>query len=73
MRGYNKRERHIRNAVLTAELLCLHCSGRGEGTLADMVDHILFLAEGNHRIGNQQPLCSRCHAIKTAAVRTAKG
>ena len=59
--------------VLAAEPLCRHCAERGQVTPADLVDHIIPLPSGNYSIDNLQPLCSRCHAVKTAAERTAKG
>ena len=50
-----------------------HCVERGQVKPADLVDHIIPLPQGNHSIDNLQPSCSRCHAVKTAAERTAKG
>ena len=72
--GYEKRWRRIRNAVLAAEPLCPHCCSRvGRVTAAVSVDHIVPLPEGDHDPQNLQPLCSRCHAIKTAKEQACKG
>ncbi|MDE2901799.1 MAG: HNH endonuclease signature motif containing protein [Chloroflexota bacterium] len=71
-RGYDKRWRRIRDAVLAREPLCRHCAERGRVVAAVLVDHIIPLPEGTHRVDNLQPLCTRCHAVKTAAERSAK-
>lgn len=71
--GYDKRWLRIRKAVLATEPLCCHCAERGQVTLADLADHIIPLPEGNHSIDNLQPLCARCHAVKTVTERSAKG
>ena len=53
-----------------------HCVGTVQSerylTPAVLVDHIIPLPR-SHSFDNLQPLCSACHAVKTAAERTAKG
>ena len=52
----------IRAAVLAAEPLCRHC----HKTPATIVDHIVERRYGGgDESGNLQPLCHRCHAIKS--------
>lgn len=72
-RGYDKRWRRIRNAVLTAEPLCRHCAATGRLTAAVLVDHIVPLPAGTHDRKNLQPLCQQCHAVKTATERQREG
>ena len=72
-RGYDKRWRRIRNAVLAAEPLCRHCAEAGRVTAAVLVDHIVPLPAGTHDRENLQPLCQRCHAVKTAGERRREG
>ncbi|MCY4115512.1 MAG: HNH endonuclease signature motif containing protein [Caldilineaceae bacterium] len=70
-RGYDKRWQRIRNAVLANEPLCRHGAEHGRLTAAVPVDHIVPLPLGTHSIDNLQPLCAGCHAVKTAAERSA--
>lgn len=66
-RGYDRRWRRIRNAVLAEEPLCRHCAA------AVLVDHILPQPAGTHDRENLQPLCQQCHAVKTAGERQLEG
>lgn len=66
----NQRWRHLRRRVLDHEPLCRACGARGIIRAAEVVDHIkphrndeaLFWGESN-----LQPLCGKCHSIKTAS------
>jgi 5-methylcytosine-specific restriction protein A len=58
--------RAIRASVLRAEPLCRVCKARGRFTAASCVDHV-DANPGNNDLTNLQPLCSPCHARKTAA------
>lgn len=57
--------RAIRASVLRAEPLCRMCAQRGRTRAAGCVDHI-DANPGNNDPTNLQPLCSPCHASKTA-------
>lgn len=67
---YSQRWKTLRLRVLGNEPLCRLCASRGLIVAANVVDHIrphrndeaLFWDESN-----LQPLCYRCHALKTAA------
>ena len=62
-RGYGGTWRKIRAGILRAEPMCRHC----ERAPATEVDHIVPLnAGGTNARANLQPLCKRCHSIKTA-------
>lgn len=58
-----------RSAVLVAEPLCRHCAEAGRVKAAALVDHIVPRPAGAHDLNNLQPLCQRCHAVKTASER----
>lgn len=68
-RGYNSRWSRYRLAFLKKHPLCVKCEQGNRLTPATVVDHIiphkgdktLFWDTKNH-----QPLCKRCHDIKTA-------
>ena len=68
-RGYNTAWRRYRQAFLIKSPLCVECDKRGQIREATVVDHIiphkgdmkLFWDKDNH-----QPMCKRCHNIKTA-------
>lgn len=57
--------RAIRASVLRAEPLCRVCAQGGRTRTASCVDHINGDAQNNDT-SNLQPLCSPCHASKTA-------
>lgn len=67
-RGYGRRWRKYRLAVLAESPLCVACRRVGRVAAATVVDHIephrgdlaLFWVAENH-----QPLCVRCHNRKT--------
>lgn len=74
-RGYDSRWQAYVRVALAREPLCRRCNSAGVASLASLIDHIqpvdgpddpLFWCESNH-----QPLCRRCHAIKTHADRRA--
>lgn len=67
-RGYDRRWRRLRSAVLAAEPLCRHCLSVGRSRRADDVDHIIPISRGGLRLDrdNLQSLCRECHARKTA-------
>ena len=61
-RGYDRRWRRLRIAVLSGEPLCREC-----GKPATEVDHIVAIAKGGEDVeSNLQPLCKPCHSRKTA-------
>jgi 5-methylcytosine-specific restriction protein A len=68
-RGYNYKWQRYRAGFLQKHPLCAECEKQGRVTPATIVDHIiphkgdtkLFWDKKNH-----QPLCKRCHDIKTA-------
>jgi 5-methylcytosine-specific restriction protein A len=71
-RGYTHRWKRFAKSFLAQNPLCLHCEQRNRTTLATLVDHIVPVSEAGeadpnfYRNGNHQPLCRRCHAVKTA-------
>ena len=68
-RGYNSRWRKARLTFLSKHPLCRHCEEAGVTKLAEVVDHIIP-HKGSTELfwdkENWQPLCKRCHDIKTA-------
>lgn len=68
-RGYDHKWRKARLAFLRAHPLCVHCERDGQVTAATVVDHITP-HQGDMELfwdsSNWQPLCKRCHDIKTA-------
>lgn len=62
----SKAWRSIRADVLAGEPLCRHCARDGKTTAATDVDHIDDDATNNDP-ANLQPLCRRCHSVKTVA------
>lgn len=62
-RGYDYQWSRVSKLVRTSEPICRRC----KNALAQMVDHINPLKEGGDRLdlSNLQPLCNKCHAIKT--------
>lgn len=56
-----------RTAVLLDEPTCRHCKENGRITEARVVDHIIPRSWGgdDYDWDNLQPLCHRCHNIKT--------
>lgn len=63
------RWRKLRRTILQAEPLCRMCMAKGRVTAATEVDHIKALHQGGLEFdaGNLQPLCSPCHASKSAS------
>ncbi len=59
------RWRALRAEVLREQPLCVQCARAGRLRLASVVDHVDGNAMNNER-SNLQPLCSSCHAVKTA-------
>lgn len=68
-RGYGKRWQSASKGFLRQHPLCVRCKDQGTTAAAQVVDHIkphrgdmtLFWDRSNW-----QPLCKRCHDIKTA-------
>jgi len=62
----------VRARVLRDEPLCRACAQAGRSELATQVDHVVPLAVDLDRAfdpTNLQPLCTPCHAAKSAAER----
>lgn len=68
-RGYGSRWRTAARNFLRAHPICAECERQGRITAAVCVDHIKP-HRGNWAlfwdVSNWQPLCARCHSIKTA-------
>jgi 5-methylcytosine-specific restriction protein A len=68
-RGYDGRWQRYRATYLQQHPLCAHCDARGETVPATVVDH-KQPHKGNAELfwnaENHQPLCERCHNVKTA-------
>ena len=62
-RGYDYQWSKVSKFVRASEPICRRC----KNALAEMVDHIKPLKEGGDRLdlNNLQPLCNKCHSIKT--------
>lgn len=62
-RGYDEIWNRLRVMILKREPICRRCKNQ----LAVMVDHIVSRRNGGERLNedNLQPLCNKCHAIKT--------
>lgn len=68
-RGYDADWRRLREVILAEEPLCRRCADMDAVTAATMVDHIVPIEIAPERRldpDNLQPLCERCHRIKTA-------
>ena len=67
-RGYDARWVKVRLLHLSSEPLCRLCAAQGRVTAADLVDHIVPIADGGAVLDedNLQSLCRRCHDAKTA-------
>ena len=67
-RGYGSRWQRARLAYLQKHPLCVYCQNAGRTTPADVVDHIIP-HRGDKELfwdsSNWQPLCKKCHDIKT--------
>ena len=63
--GYDWKWAKVSKLVRRQEPICRHCKDK----LAEMVDHIVPLRQGGERLAldNLQPLCNKCHGIKTEA------
>lgn len=57
----------MRRRLLEGEPLCRHCRRKGLVRLAEELDHIVPLHLGGAVWDprNLQPLCKRCHSVKT--------
>lgn len=68
-RGYGSRWQKAREGFLRHNPLCVHHQQRGEIVPATVVDHIVP-HRGDKALfwerSNWQPLCKRCHDVKTA-------
>lgn len=65
----------LREFVLVAEPLCRECGLHGRVTVATQVDHVVPAALDVDRffdLANLQPLCTACHATKSAQERAAR-
>ena len=62
-RGYNHQWQKVARLVRASEPICRMC----KKNVAEMVDHINPLKKGGDRLAldNLQPLCNRCHRVKT--------
>lgn len=60
--------RKLREKVLKERPLCEECKRNGVLTPAKVVDHIVPIVKGGAALDerNLQPLCHRCHNIKSA-------
>jgi 5-methylcytosine-specific restriction enzyme A len=66
-RGYGRRWRELRAAVLAEQPLCASCAGGGRVEAATEVDHVVPRSRGGgDEWSNLQALCKRCHSAKTA-------
>lgn len=70
-RGYGHRWAAYARAYLSAHPMCAACATAGRTTLAQLVDHIRPVTQGQADplfwpATNHQPLCRRHHARKTA-------
>ena len=66
----------VRTQVLRDEPVCRACAARGLTELATTVDHIIGVALAPERAfdrTNLQPLCTSCHAWKSASERRGTG
>lgn len=67
-RGYDRRWRRVRSAVLAARPLCAECERAGRITPATDVHHRTpRRAGGEDALDNLEPLCHACHSRITAA------
>lgn len=56
-----------RERILSAHPLCAACDAQGLTALATVVDHVVPLWKGGaDHDTNLQPLCTSCHAAKSA-------
>ena len=67
-RGYNQHERYgsgwrkVRDKYISAHPLCEECEKRGRYVLANLVHHILPIADGgSNDEDNLMSLCTSCH------------
>jgi 5-methylcytosine-specific restriction enzyme A len=67
-RGYGTAWQRLREAVLAEDPLCRHCLAVGVTKAAEHLDHIVPKRRGGTDArANLQPLCHRCHSLKTYA------
>ncbi len=69
------RWRKVRAATLRDHPTCVACERAGVRQLATQVDHVVPLVEAlglAFEPSNLEPLCTRCHAIKSQAERRAQ-
>ena len=64
---HTPRWRRLRKQILMSEPLCRLCAAKGITTAAQMIDHIEPVRQGGEffELRNLQPLCNKCHAIKS--------
>lgn len=68
-RGYGSRWQKARETFLKRAPLCAECQRHGRVTLARIVDHVIPHRRDQYLFwdtSNWQPLCKRCHDVKTA-------
>ncbi len=69
-RGYSSQWQKARKEFLKANPLCVQCQREGKTTAGTVVDHIKP-HRGNQTLfwdeTNWQPLCKKCHDVKTQA------
>jgi len=68
-RGYGGRWQKARETFLKRDPLCAECRRNGRVTLARIVDHVIPHRNDQELFwdtSNWQPLCKRCHDVKTA-------
>ena len=66
--------RRLRARILSANPLCVHCQRAGRVTAATEVDHRLPLSQGGtDDPSNLDPVCTACHAAKTAREAAGRG
>jgi 5-methylcytosine-specific restriction protein A len=57
----------IRARILSRDVLCVMCAGKGLARLGEEVDHIKPLHKGGtDDESNLQALCVECHKVKSA-------
>ena len=64
---HTRRWRRLRELVLQQEPLCRECKKRNVITPANVVNHIIRIADGGEAfaLDNLQPLCTKCHNSKS--------
>lgn len=67
--------RRFRHGYIARHPLCRACYAKGITTAAKVVDHITPINQGGEKFDemNLQPLCDRCHNVKSVNDRWGKG